>query len=66
MKMQICVQGKSKKYYFDFDGEPEHLPEWWKQGLDVSVIMNEIPLCIPGGFVSLWCKVQDFFCREMS
>jgi len=66
MKMQIEVQGKTSPFFFEFDGEPEHLQGWWDQGLDVAVIVNEIPLWLPGELVSLWCKVQDFFCRELS
>ena len=64
MKMQICVRGNTKEFYFEFDGEPEYLQEWWDDGLDVSVIVNEIPTWMPAGLVNLWCKVQDFFCKE--
>ena len=66
MKMQICVQGKTKPFYFEFDSEPEYLQGWWDEGLDVSVIVNIIPQWVATlGLVSLWCKVQDLFYREL-
>ena len=65
MKMMLTVRGKTREYGFEFDGDVRDLQSWWDDGLDVSVIVNEIPTWMPGGLIDLWCAVQDFFCKEV-
>ena len=65
MKMVIDVKGKTKTFCLQFDGEPEFLEEWWSEGLDVGIVVNEIPTWLPGELVNLWCWIQDFFCKEL-
>ena len=65
MKMQIHVMGKTKEYYFDFDGHPDDLQGWWDDGLDIAKIVNEIPVWVASlGLVREWCWLQDLFCKE--
>ena len=64
-KMFIDVQGKGRTRSFYFDGDRKYLQQWWDEGLDVYVILNEIPPWIVDiGLRDIWIKIQDFFCLE--
>ncbi len=65
--MTLTVRGKTREHDFVVeDAELKYLEEYWADGLEIYPLVNEIPTWIPGVLVSLWCKVQDFFCRELN
>jgi hypothetical protein len=60
--MSIHVQGKAKKWAFDFYGDPENWPEWEADGLEVYQVENIVPLWVQqAGATRLWCFLQDLF-----
>ena len=60
--MSITVQGKNHKYSFNFYGYPEHLETWRKEGLEIDMIENTIPVWIVDlGLTKIWCRIQDVF-----
>jgi len=59
-QMSILVVGKEKTWSFNFLGDPKHLEEWKKDGLDVEEVINSIPdWAVELGWVRPWCFFQD-------
>ena len=59
---EINVKGTTKNYSFDFDGDPQYLPEWRAQGLDINPVLNIIPRwAVDIGLLRIWCFFQDVF-----
>lgn len=60
MLYSITVIGKSgKKYSFNFEGHPDHVEGWVKEGFIIDEIHNVIPDWVPLSLVPLWCFFQD-------
>lgn len=58
----IQVKGKHKTWGFAFYADPEHIPEWQADGLDIDVIENVIPEWVASlWLVRPWCFVQDLW-----
>lgn len=59
-KIEITVRGKSDTWGFVFQGDPKYLEEWLEDGLEVSEVLNTIPLWAQQmGLTHIWCRVQD-------
>jgi len=60
--MSIEVKGNTKKWSFNFYGDPKYLDEWRKDGLEINEIVNTVPLSVANaGLSGIWMKCQDIF-----
>lgn len=58
----ISVRGKDKEWSFHFYGDPQHLPEWREDGLEIHEVVNMVPVWVVRlGCVRAWCFFQDIF-----
>jgi hypothetical protein len=59
-KMLIEVRGKTKLWSFAFYADPQYLPEWEADGLQVFHLENTIPKWVVDiGMLRPWIWVQD-------
>lgn len=57
---RLIVRGKLHEWAFDIRGDPKYLREWLDDGLDVNIVLNEIPFWVMQlGLTKLWCWLQD-------
>ena len=60
--MGLQVNGKHKTWEFTFYANPDYIPEWVADGLDIVLIENVIPEWIADlGLVKIWCFFQDLW-----
>lgn len=58
----VNVKGNDKQWSFPFYGDPENIPVWRADGLEVFEIENTIPAWVAAhGLARPWCFVQDVF-----
>lgn len=58
--MTIEVRGKDRTWGFPFKGDPAHMEAWRADGLNVSLVVNTIPLWAQRlGLTRIWCRAQD-------
>ena len=58
--MSVKVCGNSHTWGFAFYGDPQHLDEWRKDGLEVYEIENIVPTWVNDfGMTRLWIFFQD-------
>lgn len=62
--MNITVRGQRKEWSFNFYGDQKHLDAWHKDGLNVHVIINSVPVWVNDlGLSKVWFFFQDLFCK---
>lgn len=60
--LSVSVRGRQHEWSFNFYGDPKHLGDWRRDGLDVFEIENTIPVWISDlGMTKVWCFFQDLF-----
>jgi len=60
--MFIEVRGKNKSWCFHFYGDPQYLPEWRADGLEVNVIENSVPVwAVKARLLRPYVFLQDVF-----
>lgn len=60
--MSIQVTGVDHKWCFEFYADPKYLHDWEKDGLDIVVLENTIPVWTTNiGLTKVWCFMQDLF-----
>ena len=61
-RLIVFVRGEQKSWSFEFFGDPAHIEDWRKDGLDVWTVENTVPVWVANiGAVRLWCVLQDIF-----
>lgn len=58
--MSLTIAGKHKRWSFSFYGDPSHMYDWLRDGLDVELVENVIPDWVPHWLIRPWCWDQDF------
>lgn len=62
--LTIKVRGKEREWSFTFNGDPKYIDAWRADGLQVSELVNTIPLWVANlgpRAIQLWCIAQDVF-----
>lgn len=60
--MSITVKGSQHKWSFNFYDDPKYLNDWQKDGLEVYIIENTIPMWVVDfGLIKPWVFLQDLF-----
>jgi len=63
MARRLCsltVRGKRHEWTFDIREDSKYLREWLDDGLDIHVMLNEIPFWVMQlGLQKPWCWLQD-------
>jgi hypothetical protein len=60
--LSLTVRGRNKTWCFTFYGDTKHLDDWRDDGLEISQVVNVIPVWVANlGLVRQWCFLQDIF-----
>ena len=60
--LSIEVQGKTRKWSFNFYGNPQNLHLWREDGLEVNEVINSVPEWVHSlGLTKPWIFFQDIF-----
>lgn len=60
--LSIDIKGKDYEWSFNFYEDPKYLKEWWADGLEVSTIINTIPVWVVDlGLMKPWMFFQNIF-----
>lgn len=60
--LSLSVKGHHNEWVFHFYGNPEHIPFWREDGLDVVEVCNTIPVWVVNlGLTKVWVVLQDVF-----
>mgnify|MGYP000973491095 CR=1 FL=1 len=60
--MTVTIHGCNRTWAFPFYGDPQHIPDWRADGLEIHEVLNIVPLWVQRlGLVRPWCAVQDLF-----
>lgn len=60
--LSITVKGDQHEWSFRFYGDPQHLPDWEQDGLEIAEVVNTVPEWVVGlGLLRLWVFGQDIF-----
>ncbi len=60
--MSVEVKGKEHSWSFSFYGDPKHLEDWRNDDLEISEIINTIPVWVVDyGLMKPWIFFQDLF-----
>ena len=56
----LTVRGKLHEWTFNIREYPQYLRYWLDDGLDIHVVLNEIPFWVVQlGLTKPWCWLQD-------
>jgi hypothetical protein len=60
--LSVTVQGKEKKWSFNFYEDPKYIQEWRNDGLVIYEILNTVPVWVVDfGLLKPWVFFQDVF-----
>jgi hypothetical protein len=58
----IMVNGRQKKWSFNFDGEEQYWHDWIDDGLEVYMVENSCPVWVHDiGLLPVWFFFQNIF-----
>lgn len=58
--LSVTVRGRRHEWGFNFYGDPAHLEEWRRDGLEIDEIENIIPQwAVSCGLTRVYCFLQD-------
>jgi hypothetical protein len=58
----LSIRGRQHSWSFHIMVDPQYVPEWRADGLEINEICNTIPEWIVGaGLIRPWCFLQDLF-----